>query len=764
LFGRLTAPISAIFAKIGSLATLVVKVAGIDVAINAIAQFAVTVAGFFSRLAGTVGSALNTAWDEIKRAALVTALAIVEPFSHLPFGLGSWAQKAKTSIQAQLDNIDLRKAARNVEAWGSELKLSATKAGGQAADGLKSAAPKVATASTGLVAAAKGPLGTLAAAGYAAGAGMGAGVGRGILAQIAPTIAAGVALVDQTILAMRTAAAAKSPSKKTAALGEDMGTGLIKGFTSVMATRGGEFAKPIVEGISKMNSVLKTLGPGLTKTLIAAFSKATDAGKDVAVKGMGNAAGAIVAAAKKAGVDARAALAVAMTEGGTSFGAVGDKGTSFGPFQLRIGGASPFADPAKAKAFANSIEGITYAINKMAEAGAKGKVGFDAIAAIVKNFERPADVSGQIKKAMEFYKNIPVEAANAITAGTKTVTAAQLQQLVAIGEIVQTGAKTIGLEHARQVIAGMFEGSPGIVAQARKAMADAVAAAKQAVVDAKAGLQSAFRQLATDALAAFDAVTAAWHPPILDVLAGLRAEDAADALQKTVDEAAQAVKDARAKLVADQAAGPQPGELPEDYQKRIDEDNAAIDRAVLAQGAATRAQLEANMELQGAEEQRQWEERRGRIRENLAADLIAIEEGLEKIHGEKGAYAKSTRKIIALMKRYHIPMKEAGKELASKFSDGLAEGIAEVVKQARILADALEKIPGVTKPKGGNDGTDNTERGRPPDVGSNQRGTSAMNVTVNMPNYLGDKREAAQAIRQELQRIGRDNAVNPLAI
>ena len=39
-----------------------------------------------------------------------------------------------------------------------------------------------------------------------------------------------------------------------------------------------------------------------------------------------------------------------------------------------------------------------------------------------------------------------------------------------------------------------------------------------------------------------------------------------------------------------------------------------------------------------------------------------------------------------------------------------------------------------------------------------------VNITVNMPNYLGDTRQAAQAIRAELQRIGRNNDINPLAI
>lgn len=103
---------------------------------------------------------------------------------------------------------------------------------------------------------------------------------------------------------------------------------------------------------------------------------------------------------RRYGVDARAALAVARTEGGLRTGAVGDQGTSYGPFQLHVGGALPRG---KGAAWANSPAGIEYAIRQMAAAGARGLTGQAAINAIVRNFERPADPDSQVAKALGFY-------------------------------------------------------------------------------------------------------------------------------------------------------------------------------------------------------------------------------------------------------------------------------------------------------------------------------------------------------------------------
>lgn len=105
----------------------------------------------------------------------------------------------------------------------------------------------------------------------------------------------------------------------------------------------------------------------------------------------------IVRTAQKHGIDPAAALAVAAGEGGIRYGAVGDAGTSYGPFQLHVGGALPKGRGAD---WANSPAGIDYAIRTMAQAGARGLTGQAAVDAIVRKFERPADPDTSVRNAV----------------------------------------------------------------------------------------------------------------------------------------------------------------------------------------------------------------------------------------------------------------------------------------------------------------------------------------------------------------------------
>ena len=104
--------------------------------------------------------------------------------------------------------------------------------------------------------------------------------------------------------------------------------------------------------------------------------------------------------ASKYGLDADAVLAVAAVEG--LGGGVGDGGTSFGPFQLHIGGALP---QGRDKKWAESPEGLDYALQRIAEV-AKGKKGRAAIEAIVHEFERPADPNGEVARALQAYGRV----------------------------------------------------------------------------------------------------------------------------------------------------------------------------------------------------------------------------------------------------------------------------------------------------------------------------------------------------------------------
>lgn len=102
------------------------------------------------------------------------------------------------------------------------------------------------------------------------------------------------------------------------------------------------------------------------------------------------------------GIDPQAALAVARVEG--AGGGVGDSGTSFGPWQLHIGGALPSWVAAVGGDFAQtwawSTDGIKYALSSMGQTSAKGQTGNGAVEAIVREFERPADPVSEIQRAL----------------------------------------------------------------------------------------------------------------------------------------------------------------------------------------------------------------------------------------------------------------------------------------------------------------------------------------------------------------------------
>lgn len=109
------------------------------------------------------------------------------------------------------------------------------------------------------------------------------------------------------------------------------------------------------------------------------------------------------------GLDPKAVLAVASKEG--LGGGIGDEGTSYGPFQLHIGGALPAQYTANGpnsqvtQAWAWSPAGINYALGRIAGV-AKGQTGNQAITSIVTGFENPADPASEIAGAEANYGTV----------------------------------------------------------------------------------------------------------------------------------------------------------------------------------------------------------------------------------------------------------------------------------------------------------------------------------------------------------------------
>ena len=99
-------------------------------------------------------------------------------------------------------------------------------------------------------------------------------------------------------------------------------------------------------------------------------------------------------------LDPRAVLSVAGKEG--LGGGIGDAGTSFGPFQLHLGGAFPSGIQGNKQAWAWSPAGISYALNRIASV-ASGLRGRAAVENIISRFERPANPGREIAGALADY-------------------------------------------------------------------------------------------------------------------------------------------------------------------------------------------------------------------------------------------------------------------------------------------------------------------------------------------------------------------------
>lgn len=108
--------------------------------------------------------------------------------------------------------------------------------------------------------------------------------------------------------------------------------------------------------------------------------------------------------APRYGVDPAAADAISRSTEWPGRGGVGDAGTSYGPFQLHVGGALPRG---RGRKWAESRAGVDYAIRQMAAHGARGLRGQAAIRAISANFERPADVAREVRQSTAFYNAHP---------------------------------------------------------------------------------------------------------------------------------------------------------------------------------------------------------------------------------------------------------------------------------------------------------------------------------------------------------------------
>jgi TP901 family phage tail tape measure protein len=282
---------------------------------------------------------------------------------------------------------------------------------------------------------------------------------------------------------------------------------------------------------------------------------------------------------------------------------------------------------------------------------------------------------------------------------------------------------------------------------------------KQAVVDSTAGFRTAFESLATGALQAFDAKMSAWKPPSQRILDKMNlaeqlkgASDAVAAAWATVEgkgaEAAaehgaaigtaftgainaatakisaaptlaaldrvslEAQRSMTAKIIAaaqpataaaktavEQAAAAlataQAGGDPE----AIKAAQQALDTAIANQKAleaAIHSEIETATGQLIIAEQKRHDQLAAKQREGLAKQLVELETELAK-HPEK--WRTLGTRVQTLLTSFNVRLVTAGHAWASKFGDGIIDGIPEAVAAARQMAAAVAaELPSTSSP------------------------------------------------------------------
>jgi hypothetical protein len=153
-------------------------------------------------------------------------------------------------------------------------------------------------------------------------------------------------------------------------------------------------------GLPKLPSVFEAAPP----PALPRIPGATTLGSGGGARYGGNSPVAVIAQnAKRFGLDPAAVLAYALEESGAHYGAVGDQGTSFGPFQAHIGGAAGNRTTQAASSWANSPAGLIQMMGMMSRGGARGLTGEAAVRAIYSGFGKGTPLA--IPKGIAQYQN-----------------------------------------------------------------------------------------------------------------------------------------------------------------------------------------------------------------------------------------------------------------------------------------------------------------------------------------------------------------------
>ncbi len=246
--------------------------------------------------------------------------------------------------------------------------------------------------------------------------------------------------------------------------------------------------------------------------------------------------------------------------------------------------------------------------------------------------------------------------------------------LVDIGELIMGGLEK-GMNVGWGKVEKMLEGlSPKL----KEKVGGLIDAMNQAVTDKQGAFASTFDGLVSNALTAFDKITAEFET---------RTERAI----RKQDEAAAAADRQQAKREAEkglQAAQVAFSLIPITDTEALGKATQDILAAQQALAAAEEAILRAKQEKRAAKERAEYEAQRERQRVAFETQLANLERSYAN---QEISTAEFHKRMIALFKKFEIPVGKAAQRLGASIAKGLNDAMADIESAAEALAVAIEK-------------------------------------------------------------------------
>jgi TP901 family phage tail tape measure protein len=270
-------------------------------------------------------------------------------------------------------------------------------------------------------------------------------------------------------------------------------------------------------------------------------------------------------------------------------------------------------------------------------------------------------------------------------------------------------AKVIGVPIGEGIIMGFLLGTADLPAKISDKLKAALEAGKKVVEGYQTKFKEAFEQMASDALEAFDRMTANFKTMAEKALAAFDLKQARIEAKKVLDGLVQDVKDAQLALQMQAAQGVQmpvreEGETDEAYLARqeearvkFNEDQAALLKTYNEAVAAldeerNKRQLEkqrAQLVTQAERERLNYEDRRAVQRGHLEKELTQLETFLLE-HPKK--WRKTQKEIIQLLDDYGVKYQQSGFAVGMAFAKGLEGSYGEIMQRAREIAQAVADV------------------------------------------------------------------------